>query len=223
MMRSARSLIAVLASLLALGLLAVAPLGAQEGDTLEVDLTEIDGSGINGTAILTDEGDAVTVEIEVSGEAVVGDHPVHIHEGTCDNLDPAPLYPLADVDEDGLSETTIEGTSLEELTSAPHAINAHLSAEEIGVYVTCGNLTTAGPDAGAGAEDDGDEDASAAGGETEDDDDAAGTGGTTTTIPASGVGTTFGSSDGGLLLALIALAAVLAVGGVALRIRESRA
>ena len=24
-------------------------------------------------------------------------HPVHIHKGTCDNLDPAPLFPLNDV------------------------------------------------------------------------------------------------------------------------------
>lgn len=227
MMRSARSLIAVLASLLALGLLAVAPVGAQEGETLEIDLTEIDGSGVNGTAILTDEGDAVTVEIEVSGEAVVGDHPVHIHQGTCDNLDPAPEYPLADIDEDGLSETTIEGVTLAELTAEAYAINGHLSAEEIGVYITCGNLTAAGPDAGAGAEteDDGAEDAAAAGGETEDAEAATGTGGTTTTtaIPSSGVGTTFGGSDSGLMLALVALAGALAVGGVALRIRESRA
>ena len=224
MMRSARSLIAVLASLLALGLLAVAPVGAQEGETLEIDLTEIDGSGVNGTAILTDEGDAVTVEIEVSGDAVVGDHPVHIHEGSCDNLDPAPAYPLADIDEDGLSETTIEGVTLADLTGSAFAINAHLSAEEIGVYITCGNLSTAGPDAGAGAEteDDGAEDAAAAGAET---DATTGTGGTTTTtaIPSSGVGTTFGGSDSGLMLALVALAGALAVGAVALRIRESRA
>ena len=221
MMRSARSLIAVLASLLALGLLTVAPIGAQEGDTLEIDLTEIDGSGVNGTAILTDEGDAVTVEIEVSGDAVVGDHPVHIHQGTCDNLDPAPEYPLADIDEDGLSETTIEGVTLAELTGSEYAINAHLSAEEIGVYVTCGNISAAGPEAAPETDDDGAEDASAAGGDDDGAEDAAGTGGTTA-IPSSGVGTTFGGSDSGLMLALIVLAGALAVGGVALRVRESR-
>jgi hypothetical protein len=195
-------LLAVLASLLALGLLVAAPAGAQDG-TLEVDLVEIDGSGINGTAILTDGEDGVTVEIEVTGDAVVGGHPVHIHEGTCDNLDPAPAYPLADIDEDGLSETTVDVT-LDELTASAFAINAHLSAEEIGVYVTCGNLTAA--EAAPTTEED-----------------TSGTGGTTTTTaPSTGVGSALGDDDNGLLLALVALAGVLAVAGVALRVRETR-
>jgi hypothetical protein len=182
----------------------VAPVGAQ--DSIEIDLVEVDGSGVNGTAILTDEGDAVTVEIEVSGDAVVGGHPVHIHEGTCDNLDPAPAYPLADIDEDGLSETTVEGITLDDLLAGEFAINAHLSAEEIGVYVTCGNLS--------------------AGGETGDDTgDDTGTGGdTTTTTPATGVGSGLvASSTSSLLIGLVALAGVLAAAGVALRIRETRA
>ena len=103
MMRRVRSLIAVLACLLALGLLFVAPVGAAEGDTLEVTLDEVDDSGISGVAILTEEEDGVLVEIEVSGEGVVGDHPVHIHRGTCDNLDPAPEYPLQSIDEMSLA------------------------------------------------------------------------------------------------------------------------
>jgi hypothetical protein len=202
-MRRVRSLIAVLAGLLALGLLAVAPVGAQ--DSIEIDLVEIDGSGVNGTAILTDEGDAVTVEIEVSGDSVVGGHPVHIHEGTCDNLDPAPAYPLADIDEDGLSETTVEGITLADLQASDFAINAHLSAEEIGVYVTCGNISSAEGDTGVGA------------GDTE-------TETTTTTAPSTGVGSGLvGSSSDNLLLSLVVLAGALGAAGVALRVRETRA
>jgi hypothetical protein len=207
-MRRVRSLIAVLACLLALGLLFVAPVGAQEGDTLEVTLDEVDGSGISGVAILTEEEDGVLVEIEVSGDGVVGDHPVHIHRGTCDNLDPAPEYPLPSIDEDGLSSEVVEGITLAELTESDYAINAHKSAEEIGVYVACGNILASGESVGG----------------TDTTTDTTTT--TTTapsTAPSTGVGSAFGGEDNSLLLALAALAGVLAVAGVALRVREARA
>ncbi|HEV2108450.1 MAG TPA: hypothetical protein VGR16_09340, partial [Thermomicrobiales bacterium] len=33
----------------------------------------------------------------VAADTAQTPHPAHIHEGTCDNLNPQPLYPLADV------------------------------------------------------------------------------------------------------------------------------
>ena len=107
-------------------------------DTLEVDLEEIEDSGISGTAeLVTDEEGNTTVTIQVDG--ATGDHPVHIHQGTCEDLEPNPEYPLNPIDEDGFSETVVE-VSLDDLLASPHAINAHLSNEEIGVYVACGNI-----------------------------------------------------------------------------------
>ena len=37
-------------------------------------------------------------------------HPAHIHEGTCDNLDPAPALPLTDVGETGMMQGMTGGT-----------------------------------------------------------------------------------------------------------------
>ena len=237
-MRSARNVLAVLTSLLALGLLVV-PATAQDEGTVEIDLEEIGDSGVSGTAILTEEEDGVFVEIEVSGDAVVGGHPVHIHHGTCNNLNPAPEYPLVDIDEDGLSETLVEGTTLAELQDPEHdeadqfagwAINAHLSAEQVGTYIACGNLATGEdldvtpepteepepeetPEPTAAAE----TTTTPAAGVTP----AVGAG--TTTAPATGVGSGVGGENNGLLIALVTLAGALMVVGVALRMRASRA
>ena len=72
-------------------------------------------------------------------EGASGGHPVHIHFGTCDDLGEV-AAPLTDIDASGMSETTVDLT-LDELTSEEYAINAHESAENIGNYVACGDIT----------------------------------------------------------------------------------
>ena len=75
---------------------------------------------------------------------VVGEHPTHIHTGTCDDLDPDPKYPLTNVE---LNTTELVGTSdsvvdvpLDELLANPHLILIHRSAEELDVYYACGDI-----------------------------------------------------------------------------------
>lgn len=88
-------------------------------------------------------------------------HPAHIHDGTCDNLGDV-VYPLNDVSGAILSSTpeatpaspsdaesgsvvgdsrTEVDVSLDDLTSGEYAVNVHKSAEEIDVYIACGNVT----------------------------------------------------------------------------------
>lgn len=87
--------------------------------------------------------------------------PSHIHNGTCANLDPNPLYPLADLvfpsDSGGAMaspvvaggsaaaipsahSTTIVEAALADILAAEHAINVHKSAEEASVYFACGDI-----------------------------------------------------------------------------------
>jgi plastocyanin len=80
--------------------------------------------------------------------------PIHIHEGTCDNLDPAPLHVLSDVVSpagevqyggDGaptavqISESTVDAT-LADLVAGQFAINVHESADNIENYIACGEI-----------------------------------------------------------------------------------
>ena len=81
-----------------------------------------------------------------------GPHPAHIHSGTCETLGDVvlPLTDLAASDEatrEGptsahavkTSETVVD-MPLQEIIDGGHAINVHLSAEEIGVYIACGDI-----------------------------------------------------------------------------------
>src|SRR5215213_4419908 len=123
---------AVLLVLLALTSFArVSTVGAQD-NSVTIDLNELNDSGISGTATLTDNGDGTTtVEIQVDG--ATGGHPAHIHEGTCDDLNPNPQYPLTNVDADGLSTTDVD-VSLDDLLSEQYAVNLHLSADNVATY-----------------------------------------------------------------------------------------
>lgn len=87
-------------------------------------------------------------------------HPAHIHTGTCDTLGDV-VYPLNEValpgrtvatPEDVVSSTpvavnlvaesiTTVDAPLEDLLATEHAIDVHLSADEIGTYIACGDIT----------------------------------------------------------------------------------
>jgi hypothetical protein len=97
-----------------------------------------------------------TTAQEATPSASGHDHPVHIHLGSCDALDPNPAYVLTDiklpaetspasgrtaaipVEE---SVTTVDA-SLDALRTGGYAINAHESVANIGTYIACGNLTS---------------------------------------------------------------------------------
>ncbi len=83
-------------------------------------------------------------------------HPAHIHAGTCDALGDV-VFPLSDVDDaaaagtpassanatpadPAASSTTTVAATLDDLLATPHAINVHLSADEIGTYIACGEI-----------------------------------------------------------------------------------
>jgi hypothetical protein len=177
---------------------------AEDSGTVTIDLGELNDSGVSGTATLTDNGDGTTT-VDIQVEGAKGDHPAHIHEGTCDDLNPNPKYPLANVDADGVSSTDVD-VSLEDLLASPYAINIHLSADNIATYVACGNI-----------------EAAVGGGDTEDDDTADDDTGGETTVPSTGIGTMSGtSSDLAMLLGLAAVAFAFVGGGLFLRRSDTR-
>ncbi len=57
-----------------------------------------------------------------SAQDEMASHPAHIHEGTCDDLNPKPLFPLTNVSEMGLMEGMMGGT--------PEADNAAMETSE---------------------------------------------------------------------------------------------
>jgi plastocyanin len=78
-------------------------------------------------------------------------HPAHIHSGTCAQLGDvvAPLKDVAEPEGDHqgaasafpleTSETIVD-MSLQDLLDGNHAVNVHKSADEINVYIACGDI-----------------------------------------------------------------------------------
>lgn len=107
-------------------------------DVITVKLEALNNSGQTGTATLTPEGDKTKVVILLSNAPAGVVQPAHIHLGRCDKLDAAPKWKLEAV-KDGQS-TTMVPASLDTLLKDKAAINIHKSADEIQVYVSCGNI-----------------------------------------------------------------------------------
>lgn len=201
---------------------------AQDVADLTIPLNEYEGSGVSGSATLSPDGETTGVAMELSGDRLTGDHPTHIHVGTCDDFDPDPTYPLTtvildEVSEAGLSETEVDDVSLPELLDDDHVILVHKSAEELTTYFVCGDIKR-------GAETETEtEDETGAGGAAEaevevvDEAGAAGTDGTSR-LPSSGTGLAAGNVGPalpGVAAALAALAAASLAGLLLTRRRRA--
>jgi hypothetical protein len=143
-----RSTVRWLALVLAGWMVIGAPLGtpvAAQDDALTIPLGEYDDSGVSGTATLEAADGSTHVAMMLQGEAVTGEHPTHIHTGTCDDFDPDPTYPLttvllADVSNAGVSDTMVEDVALRELLRDDYVILVHKSADELTTYFVCGDI-----------------------------------------------------------------------------------
>ncbi len=141
---------------------------AEEGTSISVELQEFEDSGISGTAILTATAEGGTqVSMELQGAELDGDHPTHIHTGTCDDFDPDPLYPLETVElsavnQEGISETTVEDVTLDSLREGDYVILVHQSLEELTNYLVCGEISGGTQVDAAEAEQESDDDQAAA-------------------------------------------------------------
>lgn len=105
--------------------------------TLTVTMNAQNGSGETGSATLTQNGPDVKVVLAIKGAPATA-QPVHIHFGVCSDLGGV-AYPLTNV-ENGTSTTTVKGITIDQLLAKPYAINVHQSADNLGKYVSCGNI-----------------------------------------------------------------------------------
>lgn len=125
-------------ALAVLGILAVGGAGVGYGaEPITVQLGPLNNSGESGTAVLTDAGPKTKVVVEIKGAPAGVGQPLHVHKGTCAQLDPKPAWGLTTLT-GGKSETTID-VPIGDLRKG-YAINGHKSAQEASTYVFCGNI-----------------------------------------------------------------------------------
>jgi LPXTG-motif cell wall-anchored protein len=121
--------------------LALVPTAAAQQRTVTVTLSQQSASGVTGTVTLTDIGNSQT-RVEVHITPTTGDHPAHIHMGSCANLDPTPEFPLTNV-QNGTS-TTVVNQALATIQGQQRAVNLHMSATDLATYIACGDIPLVG-------------------------------------------------------------------------------
>jgi hypothetical protein len=107
-----------------------------------------------GALLLSSAITGFTVNAQDATPAAAGmaAHPVHIHSGNCEELGEvvAPLTDLTAPEGDragqrnraaqGATSFTNVPLTLDAILAGDHAINAHLSADQIDVYIACGEI-----------------------------------------------------------------------------------
>lgn len=115
------------------------PVASPQADDprITIEFTELNDSGVTGTATLFASGDETIVELDLEGTGE--DHPAHIHEGTCDDIEPEPEYNLENVGEEGAS-TSLVDAPLDELIDGDYVIDLHLAANQLGTLIVCAEI-----------------------------------------------------------------------------------
>lgn len=200
----------------------------EQPESVTIDLNEYQESGVSGSATLTAEGDEVIVSSQIEGEMVTGDHPTHIHTGTCEDFDPDPTFPLNTVvldpvDNEGVSETRVDAVSLDELLRGDWVILIHKSAEELTNYLVCGEIKAGGEDGQDTGQQKGVGGVGSTGGSGGHDTGHKPGTGSTAAVPASGAGTMAGGSDGDIALLTLIGTLAIAAAAAAVAIHRGRA
>ncbi len=132
-------------SLLAAGALAASALVAATFSSFAQDATPVAGTPIAATPVAVEQ---VATPTAVS----LTPRPAHIHSGDCTNLGEVivPLTDLVPAVSDPVGQADLATTAessytnvplpLTDILAAPHAINVHLSADQITTYIACGEI-----------------------------------------------------------------------------------
>lgn len=103
--------------------------------TLKLQLYAQNRPGETGTVTLDQVPSGVEIVVKMAG-GQNGSQPIHIHTGTCANLNPVPKYALSNIVH-GSSTTTIPGVTLGDLLEGKYVIDVHESSANIEKYVAC--------------------------------------------------------------------------------------
>jgi hypothetical protein len=119
--------------------------GAQAAPDTVASLPLMDYSelGVTGTVTLVSLDESTTkVTIRLTGDAVTGGHIAHLHPGTCESPEDEGTIYLENLDEAGVSDSTVN-VSISGLLDSGWAVNVHNSDIDYDTWLVCGELQNA--------------------------------------------------------------------------------
>ncbi len=108
-----------------------------DATALTATLAEMDGSGVTGTAALTEADDGAT-QVVVDMAGLDGTHANHLHHGSCDAQGEVHVT-LVELQADGAATTTFEDPELAHF-EAGHYVAVHEDGGAPGAVISCGNV-----------------------------------------------------------------------------------
>jgi Cu/Zn superoxide dismutase len=107
-------------------------------NSITIAMHELNNSGQNGTATITDMGGEVRVTVSVAGEPESASEPSHVHFGRCPKIKAIPAYNVGPILKG--KATSVVGLTWTEINSGKYVVMLHESAAALGTYVSCGNI-----------------------------------------------------------------------------------
>lgn len=113
---------------------------ADASHSMAIAMHGLNGSGQDGTAMVQEIGGKVVVSVHLIGEPASASEPAHVHLGRCPVIKAIPAYNVGPV-VGGKAESAVD-LSWADITSGRYVLNVHESTEQLGRYVSCGDIGT---------------------------------------------------------------------------------
>ncbi|MDB5082723.1 MAG: hypothetical protein JWP00_4647 [Chloroflexi bacterium] len=134
-------------------LLATMTVTMAQTSTTTLQMKEVEGSKVTGTAAISQSGNGIAVSVKLSGFAPNTAHDGHIHVGTCEKQGGviAPLGVIrADAQGNGSADSTVATQTFASVADGNHYVQYHTSSNPPGKQVSCANIPAASAGQGGG-------------------------------------------------------------------------
>lgn len=114
-------------------------LGKEKVGVIRYPVSAASDSGITGLVIVKGDTRNSTVTVLLQGTPAGGKHPMHFHAGNCDSNGDV-VVPLNDLDGTTGTSRTVVNVPYGAIVGGDHYLNVHLSADDMGTIVACGEV-----------------------------------------------------------------------------------
>jgi hypothetical protein len=116
-----------------------AVMAADSSNSVTITMKALNGSGEDGTAVVSETAQGLSVVIDLKNAPKDVPQPTHIHVGSCGKIKASPEYPLENT-VNGKGSSIVKGVKLADLMAGKFAVNVHKSGDDLATYVSCGNI-----------------------------------------------------------------------------------